>query len=130
MERCRSVLDPIREVRELVPEPVRLWQHLFGIDLVVDIRQHVEHLAALRQDGVWAQTESDLPGEDLEVHSQEARRRIRRRGLNAHRHGLLEGVKFTAAVGNVGQAPKVENLARSEGADGDDDYIGEAHTAF
>jgi hypothetical protein len=31
-----------------------------GGDIVVDIREHVKHLAALRRDGVWAQDKSDL----------------------------------------------------------------------
>jgi hypothetical protein len=72
---------------------VRRQRYLSGGDLVMDIRQHVEHLAALRHGGVLAQTESNLSGEDLEVRSQEAQQRVRRKVLIVRQCSLLEEVK-------------------------------------
>ena len=47
-----------------------------------------------------------------------------------YRHGFHEGVEFAVAIGDVGQALKVENLARDEATGGDDDLAGEADAAF
>ena len=69
--------------------------------MVVDVHQHVE---------------PDLPSKDLKVRS--------------HQRCLLEGVKLAVPIGNVVQAPKVENLAKDEGASGDDDLAGEADATF
>jgi hypothetical protein len=38
----------------------------------------------------------------------------------------MELMKLAVAVSNVGQAPKVEDLAQSEGTDHDGELIGEA----
>jgi hypothetical protein len=53
--------------------------------------------------------------EDLEIHPQEALRGRRRRGHVVCRCHLLEGAKLAIAVDAVGQATKVEDLARSKG---------------
>lgn len=63
----QRVLDPIQKVREVVPEAVRWRQRLSSDDLVVDIRYHIEHLAAHRHGGVWARTKSNLSSEDPDV---------------------------------------------------------------
>jgi hypothetical protein len=47
LEEHRCILNPKRQVQELVPEAVRRWEHLPGGDLVVDIGQHVEHLVPI-----------------------------------------------------------------------------------
>jgi hypothetical protein len=39
-------------------------------------------------------------------------------------------VKLAIVFGNIVQAPKAKNLARGEGAAGDDDFAGEAHAAL
>jgi hypothetical protein len=41
----------------------------------------------------------------------------------------VEWTKLAIAIGDVGQAPKVEDLARSEGANDDREFTGEADTA-
>ena len=41
----------------------------------------------------------------------------------------MQWMKLTIAVDNVGQGPKVEDLARSEGAGHDGKLIGEANIA-
>jgi hypothetical protein len=40
------------------------------------------------------------------------------------------GVKLAVAIGNVGQVPKVENLARDEDAGYNDDLTGVADATF
>ena len=39
-------------------------------------------------------------------------------------------MEFAAVISDVVQTPKVESLARGEGATGGDDPIGEAHAAL
>jgi hypothetical protein len=46
-------------------------------------------------------------------------------GLVAHWRGPVQWTKLAVAVGDVGQAPKVEDLARSEGANHDGELIWE-----
>ena len=41
----------------------------------------------------------------------------------------MEWTKLAVVVDDIGQAPKVEDLARSEGADRDGKRVGEANTA-
>jgi hypothetical protein len=50
-------------------------------------------------------------------------------GLAAHWLNPVEWTKLAVAVGDVGQAPKVEDLARSEGAGRDGELTGEADAA-
>ena len=52
----------------------------------------------------------------------------RHRGLVARLHSPVEWTKLAVGVGDVGQAPKVEDLARNEGADRDGELVGEADT--
>ena len=47
LEGRRHILDPKRQVREVVPDAVGRREHLIGGDLVVDVSQHVEHLATV-----------------------------------------------------------------------------------
>ena len=54
LEGCRRILDPKRLVWEVVLEAVRWQEHLTSGDLVVDIGQHVEHLAVVLHGGVQA----------------------------------------------------------------------------
>ena len=54
------VLYPKRQVREVIPEVVRWREHLADSDLVVDVGQHIEHLATVRHGGVLAYTVLDL----------------------------------------------------------------------
>ena len=46
---------------------VRRREHLTGGDLVVDVGQHVEHLALVRHNGARPQTTLELLGPDLEI---------------------------------------------------------------
>jgi hypothetical protein len=96
---------------------------------VVDIGQHVEHLAVVRYSGVWAQTVPDLSGQDLEIHSQKSWRRRQRWELVAHRCSRIERTKLAVAVNDVGQAPKVEDLAQGEGAGCGEELVREANIA-
>ena len=47
LEGRRCVLDPKRQVWEVVPEAIKRWEHLTNGDLVVGVSQHVEHLAVV-----------------------------------------------------------------------------------
>ena len=49
-------------------------------------------------------------------------------GLIARQCSLMEWTKLVVAVGDVGQAPKVEDLARSEGTGHDGEFTEEANT--
>jgi hypothetical protein len=69
---------------------------------VVDIGQHVEHLAPVRHYGVWTQTAPELLGYDLEICSQEARWRGQCQELAASRRSPIERMKLAIAVGDVG----------------------------
>jgi hypothetical protein len=71
----------------------------------------------------------DLSGEDLEICFQKACRKGRHQGLVARQHNLIEWVELTVAIDDIGQAPKVEDLARSEGAGHDRELTREADTA-
>ena len=42
----------------------------------------------------------------------------------------MEWTKLTVAVGDIGQAPKVEDLAQSEGIGHDEELAGEADTTI
>jgi hypothetical protein len=55
-----------------------------------------------------------MPSEDPEICSQEAQQRGWCRGLVARRCSLLKWVELVVAVDDIGQAPKVEDLARSK----------------
>jgi hypothetical protein len=46
---------------------VRRWEHHVGGYLVVDIGQHVEHLAMVQHGGVQTQTTPNLLGQDLKI---------------------------------------------------------------
>ena len=100
-------------------------KHLAGGDLVMDVGQHVEHLAVVQHGGMRTQTTPNLLGHDLEINSQEDQWSRQHRGLAAHRWSLVEQVELTIAFGDVGQAHKVEDLARSEGAGHDEELTGE-----
>jgi hypothetical protein len=52
-----------------------------------------------------------------------------RRELVARRRGPVKRTKLTIAVDDVGQAPKVQDLARSEGTGCDKELAKEADTA-
>ena len=69
-------------------------------------------------------------GQNLEICSQESWRRRRRQGLVARRCNPMKWTKLAMAVGDVGQAPKVEDLARSEGTGRDEEIAGEADIAM
>jgi hypothetical protein len=62
LEGHHRVLYPERQVQEVILEAVRRKEHLTGGHLVVDIGQHVEHLAMVQHDGVKTQTTPDLVG--------------------------------------------------------------------
>jgi hypothetical protein len=94
----------------------------------MNIGQHVEHLVTVRYGGVRAQTVPDLLGQDLEIYSRGPWRRGRCRGLVACRHNPVEWTKLTVAVSDVGQTPKVEDLAPSEGMAHDGELAREANT--
>jgi hypothetical protein len=51
------------------------------------------------------------------------------RELVARRRGPVKRTKLTVVVDDVGQAPKVQDLARSEGTDCDKELAKEADTA-
>jgi hypothetical protein len=85
-------------------------EHLTGGDLVVDVGQHVEHLVVVRH-GVQAQIVPDLTSQNLEISSQESWRRRWHRGLVACQCSPVEWMKLIVGVGDVGQSPKVEDLA-------------------
>ena len=66
----------------------------------------------------------DLVSQNLEICSQKFRQRGQCQGLIARWRSLMEWTKLAVAVGDVGQAPKVEDLARSEGASHDGELTG------
>ena len=45
LEGRRCTLDPERQVREVVPEALGWRKHLISGYLVMDVGQHIEHLA-------------------------------------------------------------------------------------
>ena len=70
----------------------------------------------------------DLVNQNLEICSQKSWRRGRCQGLISYQCNLMEWTKLTVVVGDVSQAPKVEDLAQSEGTGHDGELAGEADT--
>jgi hypothetical protein len=56
---------------------MRRWEHLTGSGPVMNVRQHVEHLAMVRHSRIWLQATLDLLGQDLEIYPHRPWRRGR-----------------------------------------------------
>ena len=84
---------------------------------------------AIRHGGVQAHTVWDLSGQDLKICSQKFYRRGQRWQLVAHRRSPMEWTKLAVVVDDIGQAPKVEDLAQSEGVGHDRECVGEVDNA-
>jgi hypothetical protein len=72
----------------------------------------------------------DPSSQEWEMCPQKARRRGRRLGPGAHRCGPIGWTKLAIAVNDIGQAPKVEDLAQGEGAGYDEELAREVDTAI
>lgn len=81
---------------------VRRQEHLTSGNLVVDVGPQVEHLAAVRHSGVWAQTRLDLSGQDLEICFQKSQQWGQHWELVAHQCGPIERTKLTVAISDIG----------------------------
>ena len=80
----------------------------------MDVGQHVEHLVVVQHSGVQTQATLNLLGQDLKICSQKARWSRQRQWLIAPRWSLAERMELAVAIGDIGQAPKVEDLAQSK----------------